>query len=429
MENRKANQTSVLASAFILLFVLSLSPLSSMADDITWSGISGNWNVPGNWNLNRVPSAGDNVSISVEGAAVELNTHYFFSGPSSMTIGGSGAGATLNNNGYFFTTSGDLVLGESSGTTGAFNLNNGGIYIKDNTVVGESGTGIFNQSGGTHSLDNKLVIGGSAGSAGTYNLNNGTLNVGDRTVIGEHGTGIFNQSGGTQTVHYELIIGRFDGSSGVLNITGGEIVSEEIATVGAFAGSSGSVLVDASSWTTEDLLSIGVAGTGAVTVQNGGELTAGSMVIGSNGSLTVDPEVVKVLGDFTLEQNGVLTLDIAGVTPDLISQLDIGGNGLFKGIINFNFTNGFAPTAGDSFDLIHVGGEADFSSAIFEIGGLAPGFEYGYGPGNNGMFTLNALNSGVIETTVPEPSSLWLLGSALLILFVVIRKKRSMNPA
>jgi hypothetical protein len=93
-------------------------------------------------------------------------------------------------------------------------------------------------------------------------------------------------------------------------------------------------------------------------------------------------------------------------------------------MILFNFMNGFAPVAGNTFDLIRVGGSADFSSAIFGIGGLAPGFEYRFNF-DDGTFRLSALNDGVIATTVPEPGTLWLLGGALFMLGAIVWRRRA----
>ena len=90
---------------------------------------------------------------------------------------------------------------------------------------------------------------------------------------------------------------------------------------------------------------------------NHGILTTGDTTVGSLGRLTVDPSLVTVNGDFSLLNDGLLTFDIAGTSPDLFSQLDISGVGLFQGTIEFDFIDGFAPTAGDSFDLINAAGQ------------------------------------------------------------------------
>ena len=103
------------------------------------------------------------------------------------------------------------------------------------------------------------------------------------------------------------------------------VVSDVNATVGDHAGSTGSVLLDAGTWINSGSLDIGINGTGVVTVEDNGELSAGSIEVGGNGSLIIDPAIVDVSGGFTLDANGVLALDIGGITPNLFSQLDISG--------------------------------------------------------------------------------------------------------
>jgi T5SS/PEP-CTERM-associated repeat protein len=200
------------------------------------------------------------------------------------------------------------------------------------------------------------------------------------------------------------------GGQGALTVQDGGQVSDSSAFVGDVSGSAGDALVDDGTWTTSGLLGIGVGGTGVVTVEDGGDLSAGYIAVGGSGSLIIDPSTVDVSGGFTLDANGVLSLDIGGITPGLLSQLDISGFGLFDGTIDLDFIDGFAPTTGESFDLINALG-ADFSGATIQVEGLEPGFLYTDGFAN-GQFTLVAGNNGVSSST-PEPSSLWLVATAL----------------
>jgi T5SS/PEP-CTERM-associated repeat protein len=219
----------------------------------------------------------------------------------------------------------------------------------------------------------------------------------------------------------DLVVGQ--NGKGTLTITAGAKVTDVNATVGAVSGSTGNVLVDAGSWTNSGSLDIGVNGTGVVTIKDNGHLSAADTTVGSHGSLIIDPAVVDVFGNFTLLPSGVLQLDIGGITPDLFSQLDISGFGLFQGTVDFDFINGFAPTTAESFDLINAL-TADLSGANFQIDGLEPGFLY-TDSFSNGSFILVAQNDGVSTTATPEPSCLWLLASALIILSVAVWRKNA----
>jgi hypothetical protein len=112
-----------------------------------------------------------------------------------------------------------------------------------------------------------------------------------------------------------------------------------------------------------------------------------------------------------------------GITPDLFSQLNISGFGLFQGTVDFNFIDGFAPHMGDSFNLITALLGADFSSATFQIDGLQPGFQYS-DAFSNGIFTLTALNDGISSSATPEPNSLWLVCGALIFISIGVLKNK-----
>ena len=126
---------------------------------------------------------------------------------------------------------------------------------------------------------------------------------------------------------------------------------------------------------------------------------------------------------------GVLTLDIGGTTPGLISQLDISGFGEFQGTIDLNFIDGFAPTKGETFDLLNALGGADFSGAKFDVEGLKSGFQFN-DTFSDGQFVLVADNNGVSTSATPEPSSVWLLATALVLaLFMgALRKNIRSRP-
>lgn len=141
----------------------------------------------------------------------------------------------------------------------------------------------------------------------------------------------------------------------------------------------------------------------------------------------LDPSTLNIFGNYTLASDGTMVIDIAGLTSDLVSQLDISGFGLFQGTIAFDFIDGFAPKVGDSFNVLNILGGADFSAATFQIEGLQPGFQY-MDAFSNGSFSLTALNDGVssTSTTTPEPATGGLcVGAVVMILATLALKKRA----
>jgi T5SS/PEP-CTERM-associated repeat protein len=186
-----------------------------------------------------------------------------------------------------------------------------------------------------------------------------------------------------------LLIG--DKGTGTLNVLSGALfLSDADVSVGSASGSGGNVLVDAGTWTITGSLDIGIVGTGVVTIQDGGLLTAGSITVGPNGTLIDDPI------DSGRERGFHLRLRR---TPDARYR----GNGA-------RLIDGFAPQAGETFDLINDPNGVDLSAARIEIEGLEPGFDYTEGFAN-GEWTLTASNDGVSDT--PKPNSAWLSAGAL----------------
>jgi hypothetical protein len=103
---------------------------------------------------------------------------------------------------------------------------------------------------------------------------------------------------------------------------------------------------------------------------------------------------MNVTGDYLQELGGILSFSIAGAVPaEEYSQLDVDGNLQIAGTIRLSFEDGFAPQAGQTFDLITVGGTSQLGSLQFEIENLAPGFQFDFAPFAGG-YRLTALTDG-----------------------------------
>jgi len=124
----------------------------------------------------------------------------------------------------------------------------------------------------------------------------------------------------------------------------------------------------------------------------------------SPGTLTID-------GDMTLGSEAELELELAANRHDVLQVT--GALRLDGGHIVLSFLGGFAPHAGQQFDLLQVGGSFS-STAGVQVRGLLPGWQFDTGfDAGTGRFTLTALTDGV--SAVPEPASwcLWLVAGAL----------------
>lgn len=120
------------------------------------------------------------------------------------------------------------------------------------------------------------------------------------------------------------------------------------------------------------------------------------------------PGILHV-GGYTQGTAGSLNLEIAGLLPGTqFDQFWIGGNASLAGDINFIFLNGYLPHVGDTFDLLHVGGTFDASSAHLHALNVPSAFLYNTAF-NDGVYSLTV-------TAVPEPSTiaLGIFGAAVL---------------
>jgi T5SS/PEP-CTERM-associated repeat protein len=364
------------------------------------------------------------------GGAVSANAAWVGNGVGSTgTVFVNGPGTKWN------VTGGGVVLG--SGGTATLDVRNRGIFTAAGSVTvgganGSTGT-MFLRSGAQGSSPFQLVVGGSVGAQGTVTLTGPgttwTSGGGFATPV-SHGIEVGGRGPGTVTVQNgarlvtpaTLGVGRL--SLGTLNVTSGAMVASHGAVVGLFAGSAGTVLVDAADWANTTSLLVGAAGAGMVKVRNGGHITTGSLIVGAAGVLDIDPAAVDVLGDFTLLPGGVLSIGVSGTAAGLMSQLRIGGAGLFQGLIRVNFMDGFAPAAGDVFSLILTGTGADFSGASFDAGGLAAGFRYDT-EFTNGSWSLVARTAGVSTTATPEPTTGALVTAAVFAVAFLRRRGRT----
>lgn len=413
---------TLLSSAGLLLLAFALAVLfgsncSAQTNPLgaQWvGGTTGSWFDASNWLCGSYP----NLSPCVPNA--------------SMIVGveGTGTGSLLG------TGAGPATAVAIGGTpsTGLLGLAN------------EAGGGNVLVEGGATGTSNGIDIGSSCFTCGTSSLNlmnAGTTwtNTGDVFVGGDL-LGELNVNDSAKfTTSGQLTVG--DEGAGIMTIEGGGIVTDASGQI-QFTFNSGStgivqVVGPGSSWINATTLSVGGAGSADLTVQNGGTVSAQTIAISPFGLVdakggtlqgtvinngTLDPlGTATINGDYTQGVNGTLILDVAGTGAGDFGQLDVSGNATFDGTIQFDFINGFAPSKGDTFDFINVGGSADFSGATIDIGGLLPGFDYSDSFAN-GQFILTALNNGVASSPTPEPGTILLFGTALLGLACFSRLRR-----
>ena len=379
----------------------------------------------------------------------------------STTIGQaiSGSGDITVENGGTWTTTNDLVIadkglgsvevlkgGFASVTVGAVTIGNqhssvgsldvqGQFNMPQNLIIGSSGTG-------TMKVEN-----GGAVASGDAHIAQGAQSTGTVTVTGA------NSSWSVQGV---LSVG--EGGTGILNIQEGGVVTSGSGQIGGAAGSSGSVVVDGqkSLWNStaqkgSGIINVGGAGGGALLmVSNGGQVIANQVNVNSGGTLsgqgvtgnvtnnggtvtpTDGPGLMTITGNYT-QNSGALVFDIDGDQPGQFDQLSVQGLANFTGgTIDINFENGFAPIAGDTFDLISAALGLRNSGLTVDVNGLAPGTDFTESFTANGLSFDLGPNVGPPPPpppTTPEPSTLFLLAIGIFALARYFRKELRRMPA
>lgn len=288
----------------------------------------------------------------------------------------------LNMTGGFLTTGSTMPITNDS----AANISIGDIAGSNGSAVGAANS-TMNISGGTVNAANNFILGNMfvavSGTptiaTGTVNQTGGAINVAGAVEIGANGKGTYNMSGGALrqegTNPDGSPLGRdafFVGRNG--NGTGNPGAS------GTFI-QSGSALVSIANGL---YIANGTGTTGSYTISGGtlsiaGEIkvgastnSAGASVTGNTGSFTIVGHDALTITANRLTANtanstlGFTISSIAGTSLlDLASGDGLDGSAILSPSTKIDLTsaNGFAPTTGDSFELLRAATFTGISSS------------------------------------------------------------------
>jgi T5SS/PEP-CTERM-associated repeat protein len=242
-----------------------------------------------------------------------------------------------------------------------------------------------------------------------------------------------------------VAIGFGMGGAGNLSILDGAKVQSGHVSVGTGSGEVGVVLVDGaqSSWSATGGFDVGGAiadapGSSGVVVLNGGVLSVtgdlhvdetgsvqgtGNVVMFDGGQVIVDgllspailqgvpleplssktkgpaprpPSTLTVDGDLVVDPTGVVRVDAGGPESD---HVVVTGDATLDGTLVVQFMNGYAPRAGEHFDVVHIDGQTTGDFATVDVRGLAPGAQFTTAV-DGGTRTMTATNDTVALPTV-----------------------------
>lgn len=249
----------------------------------------------------------------------------------------------------------------------------------------------------------------------------GVLDIDEGISIQDTGRVIFNHNNGGY--HFDTVVRSGAVREGLIDHRAG--ITHLDADLSSFSGDThvngGTLLVN------------GTLGSQRVTVASGA-------VIGGSGTILGDvfaqpgavvnpgnsPGVLSIDGDLVLQDGAVLVMEITGSTAGAQhDRLNVGGDITFSmGTLELVFLGGYAPAAGQQFELFDVRGRFAGTPHI-EVIGLLPGwlFDTHFDDGT-GRFSLMSLSDGFSAAPVPMPASSALFAAGLAVLGWRLRSRR-----
>jgi hypothetical protein len=359
------------------------------------------------------------------------NSVYALSGDSTVhlsvggleEIGRDGTGSFIQDGGT--NTAIGVYLGSDPGSSGSYTLTGGTLDATDGEAVNylQGTSGMFTQEGGSNSVGTFLIVGGSSGGTGAYELDSGQLSSGLYEAIGNGGT--FTQKGGTNTVTRpdgtaDLEIyggGSYELDSGAQLSADNEYIGTDTGTptasfvqkggtntitpggllfVGGYADGYGNTVMGNGSYELDggslsaQYENIGTEGTGVFT-QNGGNNGVGfsSLDVGSTGTYNLNAGLISVDG----EENIYGTFNHIAGSNTVGNYLYVTGTYNLSGTGTLTSSDEYVSgTASSSF--VQEGGTNTLGNNLYVGGGDAP-----LAPNGIGSFELDGGELGVANGT------------------------------
>ncbi|MFA5689228.1 MAG: hypothetical protein WC959_08800 [Kiritimatiellales bacterium] len=252
---------------FLAAFVVTAANLTFAATN-RWNVGTGDWSNGSNW-IGGLPASADDAHIDNGGTATITNSQSV----NSATAGHDVAGTIAVNTGGTLNSTDFIHIGRNAGASGILTIDGG-------TVTGISGL---------HS--------GSGNGSGTVNvLNGGTITLSSGLYSGYAGSGshqlTIDGNGSIVAVNTNgnaVIFGRGGTVSVALVITnGGQLIATGHCFLANGANTTVAAVIDGagSAWTVGRKLTVGT-GSGTLTIQNGGLVSADEITIGAKGMIRI----------------------------------------------------------------------------------------------------------------------------------------------
>ena len=365
---------------------------------------------------------------------------------SDFTSGGMTAPGTLN-----ITAGGKVLTGRdafvgSSGKGMVMLIGNGSTWTVDGEMIVDDASQVIVAEGAVLNTARATVHGAVSVDevpAATWNVSDylvvastftfgtvppGVISIGDAAHLNSRvafiglGRGLgqaFINGAGTQWSNPEEIYVGLDANGEVFLTEAAQVASGPVQ-LGTSPTGNGLVNVDASNWNSTDRFQVGIAGTGVLTVTNGGVVAAaGGVSVGPRGTIqgnshvaanvvnggVVAPGVpdgadqtaalatLHVDGDYTQTAAGELNIQLASLTS--FDKLAISGQAALDGTLKLSLFDGFMPVVGSAFQVLTATGGI---SGTFDVEFVTIGPATG-GPGFVAIYS----NSDVVLKLINFP--------------------------
>jgi len=328
---------------------------------------------------------GDFVSLTVfgqlSGGTYNIGGTMIYDGPAITSIGAVSAPA--ERPGFGLSQPAQVTLDAANGGAAQILTSDGSNALANLTVIQtESSLTLSNGAslsvtpeGGTFTNEGTLTTGGTGGN--TFNVTGDVFNT---------SPGVVNLSATGDQMN---ITGSFT-NDGTVTIAAGATLSVDDGA-GTFLLESGDL-------------------------SGGGELDADLVQTGGTFNPGGDPQSFDVTGNYTLDAGAVLDFDLAGLGTGQYDQVVVGGSASIdpNAVLQVTLDNGFTPLAGERFtDIFSWGLGATPTLLSFNNQALGLLFSMVLDPNNSHEADL--LVSSQTSSATPEPGTLWLLLSAMLI--------------
>ncbi len=366
-----------------------------------------------------------------------VGAHFNNTGFLSLALGIDSAPPVGTNNGTFTNFTGGVFENGSTFTNNGSLINDGTLgngeslrpfanfeqaTLTNNGTITNNGA-ITNTGALTQIISNNGTFDNYGTLANGSSLPSSDLDFFDNNTMGS----LINETGATLTISGGEL--RNEGiltNNGAITVNGGFLGVFSSGTLSNAAGStflqtSGSTEIDGTLNSVPAVQIQGGSLFGFGTINGNVNNTGGIVEPGDNGS----PGLLTINGNYQQGSGGTMTIQLKGASPGDFGVLDVTGLASLDGTVDFETVSGFKPVAGDDFTFLFFGSlSGNFSNIDFTNWACPTGDTCTEVVGTNSLsLDITGPTGGGGTTPTPEPSTLLLLGTGILVIARCFRWK------